>query len=94
MVNLQAFPPTKKLHTQLIKYPQEIIPFIDQVLKDLIIAVAEEDQENRVVGMQGDEREDERERERVFFIVPWLQVRVTGPRHHLASSLRLRAQGI
>src|SRR5258706_9712658 len=33
------------------------------------------------------------EREREIFIFPWLQVRVTGPRHHLASSLRIRAQG-
>ena len=27
------------------------------------------------------------EREREIYISPWLQVRVTGPRHHLASSL-------
>ena len=31
MVDLQAFPPTKKLYTQLIKYPQELIPVMDQV---------------------------------------------------------------
>src|SRR5258706_4925875 len=59
MVNLQAFPPTRKLFTQLIKYAQEIIPVMDQVLKDLMIAVAEEDQQNGVEGMQGDEGEDE-----------------------------------
>ena len=27
------------------------------------------------------------ERERDFYILPWLQVRITGPRHHLTSSL-------
>jgi len=32
---------------------------MDQVLKDLMIAVAEEDQQNAVEGMQGDEGEDE-----------------------------------
>ena len=34
------------------------------------------------------------EREREIYISPWLQVHVTGPRHHLTSSLRYRAQGI
>ena len=33
------------------------------------------------------EREDG-ERERKIYIFPWLQVRITGPRHHLTSSLR------
>jgi len=33
-------------------------------------------------------------RERGIYIFRWLQVRVTGPRDHLASSLRIRAQGI
>ena len=32
--------------------------------------------------------------ERNIFIFPWLQVLVTGPRHHLASSLQIRVQGI
>ena len=36
----------------------------------------------------------EREREREIYISPWLQVHITGPRHHLASSLRILAQGI
>lgn len=73
MVNLQAFPPTKKLYTQLIKYPQEIIPVMDQVLKDLMIAVAEEDQQNGVEGMQGDEGEDEINEimSKVYKIRPW-----------------------
>ena len=33
------------------------------------------------------------ERERETFIFPWLQVHITGPRHHLTSSLRHYAQG-
>jgi len=73
MVNLQAFPSTKKLYTQLIKYPQEIIPVMDQVLKDLAIAAAEEDQQNGVEGMQGDEGEDEINEimSKVYKIRPW-----------------------
>ena len=34
-----------------------------------------------------------RERERDIFISPWLQVRVTGPRHHLAGSLLTKRRG-
>jgi DNA replication licensing factor MCM4 len=59
VVNLQAFPPTRKLHSQLVKYPQEIIPVMDQVLKDLMIALAEEDAAAGMEGMIGDEGEDE-----------------------------------
>jgi DNA replication licensing factor MCM4 len=73
MVNLQAFPPTRKLYTQLIKYPQEIIPVMDQVLKDLMVAVAEEDQQNGVEGMQGDRGEDEINEimSKVYKVRPW-----------------------
>ena len=73
MVNLQAFPPTKKLYTQLIKYPQEIIPVMDQVLKDLMVAVAEEDQRIGVEGMQGDEGENEINEimSKVYKVRPW-----------------------
>lgn len=45
VVNLSAYPPTGKLYTQLMKYPQELVPIMDQVLKDCMIAVAEEDAE-------------------------------------------------
>jgi hypothetical protein len=34
-----------------------------------------------------------REREREIYISPWLQVRITGPRHHLTSSLRATRRG-
>jgi DNA replication licensing factor MCM4 len=73
MVNLQAFPPTRKLYTQLIKYPQEIIPVMDQVLKDLMVVVAEEDQQNGVEGMQGGEGEDEINEimSKVYKVRPW-----------------------
>ena len=52
MVNLRAFLPTKKVYTQLIKHPQEIIPVMDQAFKDLRIAVAEEDQQNGIEGIR------------------------------------------
>jgi len=53
--NLLAYPPSRKLHSQLLKYPQEIIPAMDQVLKDLMLALAEEDQEKGIEGMGGEE---------------------------------------
>jgi DNA replication licensing factor MCM4 len=73
MGNLQAFPPTRKLHSQLIKYPQEIIPVMDQVLKDLMIAIAEEDAANGMEGMVGDEGEEEINdiQGKVYKIRPW-----------------------
>ncbi|KAF8128562.1 MCM2/3/5 family-domain-containing protein [Boletus edulis] len=45
MVNLLAYPPCKKLFGQLQKYPQEVIPVMDQVLKDLMLEIADEDQQ-------------------------------------------------
>ncbi|KAG8835838.1 hypothetical protein FRC17_000802 [Serendipita sp. 399] len=73
MVNLQAFPPAQKLHSQLIKYPQEIIPVMDQVLKDLMIVIAEEDAANGMDGMVGDEGEEEINEivSKVYKIRPW-----------------------
>ena len=73
MANLKAYPSTRKLHSQLIKYPQEIIPVMDQVLKDLMIAVAEEDASNGMEGMVGDEGEDEINeiQSKVYKIRPW-----------------------
>ncbi|KAJ3921144.1 cell division control protein 54 [Lentinula edodes] len=50
--NLLAYPPTKKLHTQVIKYPQEVIPTFDQALKDVMIDLAEQDQAEGLEGMQ------------------------------------------
>lgn len=54
-INLLAYPPSRKLHSQLLKYPQEIIPAMDQVLKDLMVGLAEEDHEAGVEGMGGEQ---------------------------------------
>ncbi|KAF8513549.1 MCM-domain-containing protein [Hysterangium stoloniferum] len=59
VINLLAYPPSKKLHSQLLKYPQEIIPAMDQVLKDLMLAIAEEDHEAGIEGMAGEAGQDE-----------------------------------
>lgn len=58
-VNLLAYPPSRKLHSQLLKYPQEIIPAMDQVLKDLMLGLAEEDHEAGVEGMGGEQGQEE-----------------------------------
>ncbi|KIO11065.1 hypothetical protein M404DRAFT_994735 [Pisolithus tinctorius Marx 270] len=59
MVNLLAYPASKKLFTQLQKYPEEIVPAMDQVLKDLMLELAEEDQNAGMEGMQGDQGDEE-----------------------------------
>ncbi|KAH9996351.1 MCM2/3/5 family-domain-containing protein [Russula vinacea] len=57
--NLRAFPPSRKLYGQLVKYPQEVIPAMDQVLKDIMLELAEEDQAEGLEGMIGQEGEEE-----------------------------------
>lgn len=57
--NLRAFPPSRKLYGQLVKYPQEVIPAMDQVLKDIMLELAEEDQAENLEGMVGPEGEEE-----------------------------------
>ncbi|EKM56691.1 uncharacterized protein PHACADRAFT_118591 [Phanerochaete carnosa HHB-10118-sp] len=57
--NLAAYPPSKKLHSQLVKYPQEVVPAMDQVLKDLMLEIAEQDQRAGEEGMTGEEGEEE-----------------------------------
>ena len=57
--NLRAFPPSRKLYGQLVKYPQEVVPAMDQVLKDIMLELAEEDQAEGVEGMLGQEGEEE-----------------------------------
>jgi DNA replication licensing factor MCM4 len=59
VVNLLAYPPCRKLHGQLIKYPQEVVPAMDQVLKDLMLEIAELDAEDGREGMLGEEGEAE-----------------------------------
>ncbi|KAL1748262.1 MCM2/3/5 family-domain-containing protein [Schizophyllum fasciatum] len=57
--NLAAYPPCKKLYSQIIKYPQEVVPAFDQVLKDEVLRIAEMDQENGEEGMVGEEGDAE-----------------------------------
>ncbi|EDR10345.1 uncharacterized protein LACBIDRAFT_248146 [Laccaria bicolor S238N-H82] len=59
VVNLLAYPPTKKLHSQLVKYPQEVVPAMDQVLKDLMLEIADMDQQAGVDGMEGADGDEE-----------------------------------
>lgn len=59
ILNLAAYPPSRKLHTQLTKYPQEVIPAIDQVVKDLMLETAEQDQQAGLEGMTGQDGEEE-----------------------------------
>lgn len=59
MMNLFAYPPSRKLYTQLMKYPQEVIPAMDQVLKDMMLETAEEDQRIGLEGMHGVQGEEE-----------------------------------
>ncbi|KAG5735126.1 DNA replication licensing factor mcm4 [Termitomyces sp. T112] len=59
MVNLLAYPPSRKLYNQLMKYPQEVIPAMDQVLKDLMLELADLDQQAGMEGMVGADGEAE-----------------------------------
>ncbi|ORX40870.1 MCM2/3/5 family-domain-containing protein [Kockovaella imperatae] len=45
-INLLAYPPTKKLYHQLINYPQEVVPIMDQVLRDVMIESAQDELES------------------------------------------------
>jgi DNA replication licensing factor MCM4 len=58
-LNLSSFPPTRKLYQQLIAYPQEVIPIMDQVLKDVMIELSEEDWEQMEDGLERDLIEEE-----------------------------------
>ncbi len=72
-LNLLAFPPARKLYHQLVAYPQEIIPIMDNVLKDLMIELAEEDYANAQDQLERDLLEEE-EREisgRVYKVRPF-----------------------
>ncbi|EIW69298.1 hypothetical protein TREMEDRAFT_30971 [Tremella mesenterica DSM 1558] len=44
-LNLLSYGPTKKLYHQLVNYPQEVIPIMDQVLRDVMIEMADEELE-------------------------------------------------
>ncbi|KIY70249.1 cell division control protein 54 [Cylindrobasidium torrendii FP15055 ss-10] len=57
--NLLAFPAAQKLYTQFIKYPQEVIPAMDQALKDLMLEIADADQAAGLPGMEGAQGDEE-----------------------------------
>lgn len=59
MINVLAYPPSRKLQSQLIKYPQEVIPAMDQVLKDVMLELAEQDVDMGMEGMRGTDGEEE-----------------------------------
>ncbi|KAI9610157.1 hypothetical protein H4Q26_007156 [Puccinia striiformis f. sp. tritici PST-130] len=52
LINLLAFPATKNLYNQILNYPQELIPICDQVLKDCVIELAEEDRDRIDLGSE------------------------------------------
>ena len=45
--NLKAYPATEKLWVQVQQYPQEIIPLMDQSVKDIMVDIAEEEMKNQ-----------------------------------------------
>ena len=53
--NLKAFPSTVKLWHQLQAYPHEIVPLMDQAIKDIIVDQAEEEM-NRLRSEQQQQR--------------------------------------
>ncbi|KAF8624729.1 hypothetical protein AX17_007060 [Amanita inopinata Kibby_2008] len=59
MANLLSYPLCRKLHGQLVRYPQEVIPAMDQVLKDLMLEIADMDQQVGVDGMVGEAGDEE-----------------------------------
>ncbi|MBW0494946.1 hypothetical protein O181_034661 [Austropuccinia psidii MF-1] len=59
LVNLLAFPATKSLYFQILNYPQELIPICDQVLKDCVIELAEDDRDTGATDMDGPVSEEE-----------------------------------
>ncbi|KAI5999911.1 hypothetical protein EDD15DRAFT_2362418 [Pisolithus albus] len=59
MVNILAYPSSKKLFTQLQKYPEEVVPAMDQVPKDLMLGLVEEDQNSGMESIQGHQGDEE-----------------------------------
>lgn len=39
VINLIAYPPTKKIYHQLLNYPLEMVPIMDQTLKDVYVSM-------------------------------------------------------
>ncbi|KAH7098332.1 MCM-domain-containing protein [Auriculariales sp. MPI-PUGE-AT-0066] len=57
--NLKSLKTSVRLHSQLVKFPQEIIPLMDVALKDFVINVAELDRANGVPELQGKDGDEE-----------------------------------
>ena len=55
--NLKSFPSTVKLYHQLHSYPHEVIPLMDQCVKDVIVDQAEQEM-NRLRAEQQIQRSD------------------------------------
>jgi DNA replication licensing factor MCM4 len=45
LTNILAFPPTKKLYNIIMNYPQELIPIMDNVLRDVVLEMVDEELE-------------------------------------------------
>ena len=54
ITDLEAFPPSKRLKLQLLRYPQEMVPIMDQVLKDEMLEMAYQDHKDGRDDMGGD----------------------------------------
>jgi len=57
--HLKAHKSTTRLHGQLMRFPQEIVPMMDVVLKDFVTGIAEQDKSNGVAELQGRQGEEE-----------------------------------
>ncbi|CUM63590.1 uncharacterized protein PRCAT00001170001 [Priceomyces carsonii] len=55
--NLLSYPPTKKLYYQLINYPQEVIPIMDQTIKDCMVSLVIDDNDGAAGSYNIDEIE-------------------------------------
>lgn len=64
--NLLSYPPTKKLYHQLLNYPQEVIPIMDQTIKDCMIQIATDNNEFSTNPINIDDIES-----RVFTVRPY-----------------------
>lgn len=67
--NLLAYPPTKKLYHQLINYPQEIVPIMDQTVKDCMVALVTGDQDD--TNVEAITRELDEVETRVYKVRPY-----------------------
>jgi DNA replication licensing factor MCM4 len=59
VVNIKAYPKTERLYIWLQKYPQEVIPAMDQVLGDLMVELTILDQEADMHDMGGEKGDRE-----------------------------------